>query len=75
MSLIMLALILLGVGGVSGILYAGYRLFRSAQIDDEINERKRLAAEAARAEELEKLFPGASAALNKEKVKRFVKRT
>jgi hypothetical protein len=75
MSLIMLVLVLLAVGGGGGILYGGYRLYRSAELDDEIAERKRLEEEAKRLEEIEKLFPGATATANQEKKKRFVRRT
>jgi hypothetical protein len=75
MSIVMLILMLLAVGGASAIIYGGYRLYRSAEIDDEAAERKRLADEAAKAEELEKLYPGIGAVQNKERVKRFVRRT
>jgi hypothetical protein len=75
MSIVMLILVLLAVGGCGAILYGGYRLYRSAEIDDELAERKRLEEEAKRLEEIEKLYPGLSATANQEKKKRFVRRT
>jgi hypothetical protein len=75
MSVITLLLFLsaVGIGGL--IIYGGYRLYRSAMIDDEVTERARLAKEALRIEELEKKYPGYSAAINKDKVKKFTKGT
>jgi threonine/homoserine/homoserine lactone efflux protein len=75
MSIVVLLLFLLAVGGGGTIIYGGYRLFRSAKIDDEVEERERLAEEALRIEELEKKYPGLHATLNKKKIKKFTERT
>lgn len=75
MSIVALSLFLLAVLGSAGIMYGAYRLYRSGKIDDELVERERLAQEAARAEEIEKLYPGIAAKLNKDKVKKFSSRT
>jgi hypothetical protein len=75
MSPVMLLLLVLGTAGFLGIMYGCYRLYRSGEMDDELEERRLLAEEAARAEELEKLYPSTSAKTNKDKVKKFSERT
>jgi hypothetical protein len=75
MSIVMLLLLLSAVSASAAIIYSGYRLYRSAKIDDEEAERERLAKEALRVEELEKKYPGYSASINKDKIKKFTQRT
>lgn len=67
-SFVSLGLFLLLVGVGSGIVYAGYRMFRSAQIGDEESERRLAQEEAKRAEELAAKYPGKDVGVNKDKL-------
>lgn len=75
MSPVSLLLVILAVLGVGGLSVLSVKLYRAGKLDDEAAERKRLAEEAAHAEELEKAYPGTTAKLNKDKIKKFSSRT
>lgn len=71
MSPVMMVLLLLGAIGCTLIVRVAKKVYRSGTIEDEAAERKRLADEAAQAEEIEKAFPSASAKMNEDKVRDF----
>lgn len=74
MSPVALVLLAVGVLGAFLIIKGAKKLYRQGVIEDEAAERKRLAEEAALAEEIEKSFPGVSAKLNEDKVRNFSSR-
>ena len=75
MSFVSIGLFILSAAGVYGLFYLGYRLYRSAVVDDEAAERKLREEQAARAAELAAKYPGASASANKDKLKKLLDRS
>ena len=74
MSFVSIGLFILSAAGVYGLFYAGYRLYRSALLDDEEAERKLAQAEAERAAEIAAKYPGSGYTANKDKAKKLLNR-
>jgi hypothetical protein len=65
-SFVTLGLFLLFIGVASAVTYAGYRMFRSAQIGDEETERRLAKEEADRAAKVAAKYPGKDVDTNKD---------